>query len=206
MDSLERAQASRLKLPRWLHVPLPVLIVGAGVWLGYYSCDHFVWGPELFSPQIVGPAILLMALSSALVARKTPVGRRLSVVLLHLLIVVLLAILAGYTTPPMGKWLWEQRILKPRYAVLKELARKSQYEDSKPVTVEGYTFETCERTSQGALFYTMVLGGPFFSRGIFVPVSDNYQGFVPPQQGQPAEARSVTPTSVPGLFWFVTRR
>jgi len=55
------------------------------------------------------------------------------------------------------------------------------------------------------LFYTEVLGGPFASRGVFVPFEGDYQGFEPPQQGRPSNLRSVTPTSVAGTFWFVTK-
>jgi len=56
------------------------------------------------------------------------------------------------------------------------------------------------------LFYAFMAGGPWKSGGVFVPYSETYRGFSRPEQGKPAEAQSVVPTAVRGLYWFVTRR
>jgi hypothetical protein len=51
----------------------------------------------------------------------------------------------------------------------------------------------------------MELGGPFASTGIFVPFAADYRGFSVPEEGHPSIARWVSATSLPGLFWFMTK-
>jgi len=101
--------------------------------------------------------------------------------------------------------MWEQIILKPRRDAMMQIARGQSNSPEGPVEVAGYRFEMAEHTAHGTMFYTVMAGGPFVSSGIFVPLWSEYRGFKPPQEGEPASARSVVPTSVSGLFRFVTR-
>jgi hypothetical protein len=193
--------------PRWLHVPLPLLLATGGVALGYHACDHLITLFDLLAlAPLFGPLLLaLFVLSCALLAWKSPKGKRAYAPLLHFPIVVLVSVLSLMHLPPAGKWLWEQTVLKPRRDVLRDLASRSLVERRVPLDVDGYRFEGVELTNGGVMLYTVLAGGPFASKGIFVSLSPGYRGFSPPEEGEPRSCRSVLPTSVDGLFWFMTR-
>jgi hypothetical protein len=189
-----------------LHLPFPLLLLGAGTWSGYRACDHDEFGFEFF---VIAPLLLILALgmavgSTALVTLAASPGRRALAASIHALLFVLAFCLLP-KTGPLGRWIWEQRILAPRVAALKRFVPGAAEGTHRPVTIDGYTFDACERTPEGTLFYTLELGGPFPSFGIFVPIADDYRGFEPPEEGRPSKAACVTPTSVPGLFWFETK-
>ncbi len=194
------------KSPVLLHLPFPLMLLAAGTWMGYRSCDHDDFGFMWFF--LAAPVILLAlgmaAGSTAMVSLAASTGRRALAVSIHALIFVLAFCLLP-KTGPLGRWIWEQRVLGPRVAALRRFVPGAAEGNHRPVTVAGYTFDACERTPEGTVFYTLELGGPFTSTGIFVPFAKDYRGFEPPQEGRPALAASVTPTSVPGLFWLVTK-
>jgi hypothetical protein len=196
------------KLPRWLHVPLPAVVLGAFSWLGYYSHDHLFNGFDLIclGPWILSVATVLSFLSAAVLAWRSPQGRKAYVILLHFAIVIVVATASWYVGPPLGRWVWEKSVLAPRRGALVEFSKKPPSQDGGPVSIEGYIFERYETTSEGVLFYAFIAGGPWKSEGLFVPYSEAYRGFSRPEQGKPEEAQSVVPTAVRGLYWFVTRR
>jgi hypothetical protein len=196
------------RMPRWRHVPLPALILGAGVWLGYYSHDHLVTGFEVIAlgPFILGFLLFLFACSALLLAWKSPEGRRAYAVMLHIAVVVMAGLGAWYVAPSIGRRLWEQWVLGPRRQALVNFSKNPPAQGGGPVEIAGYPFERYETTAQGAMFYVYLAGGPWKSQGVFVPYSKAYQGFEWPLQGGPAEAQSVVPTSVNGLYWFITLR
>jgi hypothetical protein len=200
----EQAAARR---PRWLHVPLPLMIATGGVALGYYDCDHLVtlFDFLIFAP-LFGPLLLaLFVLSCALLAWRSPKGKRAYAPVLHFPIVVLVLAVSLRYVPSAGAWLWEQTVLNPRRDALRELSRRSIVERRVPLDVDGYRFEGVVLTDGGVMLYTVMAGGPFSSKGIFVPLSPGYRGFAPPEEGEPRSCYSVRPSSVDGLFWFVTR-
>lgn len=114
---------------------------------------------------------------------------------LHLLILLLAGELF-LELRPLGRWIWEQQVLRPRVAAFQRIKSTPSNPGFRPATIEGHPFVACERVPDGTLFYTLLLGGPFVSRGIFVPAGDSWR--------RPGMIRTLTPTSVPGLFWFVT--
>jgi hypothetical protein len=178
-----------------------------GPWFGYYSCDHLVTGFEVFALAPVGLGLwgLLFGVSVVLLARRAPKGRRASVILLHLVIALFTTSLSLFALPPAGRWIWEQAVLRPRHGAMVEFAQGTSVSPAVPFEISGYRFERAERTPHGAMFYTIEAGGPFVSSGIYLSLSTEYRGFQPPQGGEPQEARWVKPTSIPGLFRFVTR-
>jgi hypothetical protein len=196
------------KLPKWLHVPLPAAVFGASLWFGFYASDHLVTGFELlgYSPWVVGGALVLSVMSASLLAWKSPVGRKGYVVLHHFVIVIVVGACSVYASLPAGRWLWEQSVLRPRKSALFEFSVKPPSQEGGPIKIDGYPFERYERTSQGMMFYAYLAGGPWKSQGVFVPFSESYHGFSRQEKGEPSDAQSVEPTSVRGLFWFVTRR
>jgi len=188
-------------------LPFHVVIIGAAIGYGYYSSDHLVTGFELLI--YLPPAIVLWGLCfvffAFLLAGRTPKGRRGSAILLHFIVGLFVTAVSAMVLAPAGEWVWEQVVLKPRREAMIEFARGKLSSPQSPFEVTGYRFEMAERTAQGAMFYTVMGGGPFASSGIYVCLSPEYRGFRPPQEGEPREARSVVPTSVKGLFRFVTR-
>ena len=179
-------------------MPLPLLVLAAGTWTGYVSCERdLTFELLVLTPWLWRIALVLAAVSTAIVAWRTPKGWRAPVAGLHVLILALASVLLR-ETQPLGRWFWEQQVLRNRYASLKQYVPKASDSIHTQVTIDGHVFAGFEQTPQGALFYTEVMGGPWCSSGIFVPQADT-----PP--GLPANVRSATPTSVPGLFWFVTK-
>jgi len=201
------ATAASPKLPRWSHLPFLLGITTAAMGYGYYSCDHLVTGFDLmiYGPYAIALWIVLFAGSCILLAYRSPKGKRRYAILLHLPIAVFVTVVSWMFLPPAGEWIWEQIVLSPRREAMVEFARGKGTSPQSPIEVAGYRFEMAERTSQGAMFYTVMAGGPFVSSGIYVSLSAEYRGFRPPQEGEPREARSVVPTSVRDLFRFVTR-
>ena len=193
------------RTPRWLHLPLPLLLLGAGMVFGYKSCEEdYGFDLIILGPEILQGFLILAGLSTAVIVWRTPEGWRIRVGVLHVLILAL-AVALLRETPPLGRWLWEQHVLRPRAASLRRYALNPPTASGQPFMVDGHHFRCCERLPEGLLFYTIVLGGPFCSTGIFVPFADDDRGFEPPQGKLPNIASSVKPTSVRGLYWLVTK-
>ena len=196
----------RARWPLWEHLPVPLLVLGMGTWIGYWSCDRVLttFDMMILAPVILMVLIALAVVSLAVVTLRTPMGGRIQTAGIHLLVLGITGALLRMT-PDAGTWTWEQRILAPRRSALQHYVPQASDLPHRPVTVQGYTFDAYERTPEGGVFFTQELGGPFPSAGIFVPRADDYRGFQPPEDGLPARACSVTPSSVPGIFWLVTR-
>jgi len=133
-------------VPVWSHLPFPLLLLAAGTWAGYYGTDHEI-GFELMilGPFLFGAALLLAAFSIVIVSWGLSKPWRIRVALLHLLLVLTAAGLLPFTRP-LGKWIWEQRVLRPRVPALRQFAQDTLMA---PVAIQGYPFAGIERTSEG---------------------------------------------------------
>ena len=192
-------------IPLWPHLPLPLLFLGTGAWIGYRAPDHDDFGFEFsaLAPLAIILALGLVLLSAAMVTLATPVGKK-RFAAAQILVLSLTAWLYPRTVS-WGHWEWEQRILKSRIDSLRRFSPPPNYQAHHPVSIEGHTFAAFEETPEGKVFYTLELGGPFPSTGVFVPFADDYRGFEPPQEVRPSIAGLVAPSSVPGVFWLVTK-
>jgi hypothetical protein len=120
-------------------------------------------------------------------------------------ILILFASFFHRESHPFGKWIWEQHVLRPRATALRRFVPNASEQNHQPISVAGHEFAACQQCPEGVLLYTMELGGPFASTGIFVPFAADYRGFSVPEEGHPSIARWVSATSLPGLFWFMTK-
>ncbi len=200
------AVARKPESPILLHLPFPLLLLGAGIWIGYRSYDHDDFG---FGWPIVAAPLLVLALgvaiaSTGMVITAASPGRTALAASRRAFIVVLALCLIPKAIP-LGHRFWEQHLLGPRAGALKRFVAGAAEGNHQPVTIDGYAFDAWEQTPEGALFYTLERGGPFSSSGIFVPFAEDYRGLEPPEEGRPSKAARATPTSVPGMFWFVTK-
>jgi len=105
--------------------------------LAYKLCFRLELGAASTQSELdglgnMGLAIVLSFLSAALIAWKSPPGRKAYVVLLHFAIVLVVATASWYVGPPLGRWVLEKSVLGSRRGALVGFSKKPSSQDGGP--------------------------------------------------------------------------